>query len=457
MAEIFLYNSLSKSVEEFEPLVEGRVGMYHCGPTVYDDVHIGNLRAFFLADILRRTFEWNEYEVTQVMNITDVGHLSDDGDHGDDKMTRALKRENKTITLEAMLELATKYQERFMADLEKLHIQMPHHVPRASEHIAENIDIIEKLFEQGYAYETSDSIYFDTEKYPEYGQLGLPPIDESQSRTGVNEEKKNPRDFALWKKDENLGWPSPWGQGFPGWHIECSGMSQKYLGAHFDIHTGGIDLKPTHHNNEIAQSVCCSNTPFVNYWLHNEHLSLSSGKMSKSEGNSITLNTLIEEGFHPLDYRYWLLQSSYRTKTDFSLESLKAAQTARKRLTAHMDIELLDDIDFSQTNYVDRFTKAISNDLGTPEALSIAWEVAKDEELSKLVRGAILKHFDRVLGIHEIIENVSIPAVVAKLVEEREEARARGNWDEADALRNEISTHGFKVLDSEAGSLVEPL
>ncbi len=457
--DIRLYNSLTKKIELFTPLKPGKVKMYHCGPTVYDDVHIGNLRAFFLADIIRRVFEWNQYEVLQVMNITDVGHLSDDGDHGDDKMTRALVREKKTITLESMLEVATKYKSRFVEDLDSMNIQRPHHLPRASEHIQEDIAMIEKLAKAGHTYETDDSVYFDTQSYPDYGQLGLAPLDDNHSRTGIDQDKKSPRDFALWKKNNNLGWESPWGKGFPGWHIECSGMSTKFLGNHFDIHTGGIDLLPTHHNNEIAQSVCSTEEPFVNYWLHNEHLGLKNTKMSKSTGNSITLRTLAKEGFSGLDYRYWLLQSSYRSQVDFSLENLTAAKTARERLQKHATAESLAEIP-DASPYWQKFTDAINNDLGTPEALGIAWEVAKDKKLSDNFRSSLLLKFDEVLGVFENdqeAEALEIPEIVLSLAEEREEARATGDWDQADFLRTEIRTYGYTIADGPDGTTFEKI
>lgn len=452
LPDITLYNSLTKKVELFQPLTPGKVGMYHCGPTVYDDVHIGNLRAFLLADITRRVFSYHGYQVTQVMNITDVGHLSGDGDHGDDKMTRALAREKKEITVENMLELAKRYEARFVSDLAKMNIQKPHHMPRASDHIQEDINIISTLKKRGFTYESEDSVYFSTETYPEYGALGLAPIDDSESRTGVATGKKHPRDFALWKKDSNMGWPSPWGQGFPGWHIECSGMSMKYLGEHFDIHTGGIDLLSTHHNNEIAQSTCATEKPLADFWLHNEHVNLSSEKMSKSLGNIQTLQTLSEAGFSALDYRYWLLQSAYRTKINFSLESLQAAKTARLRLNEKaLGTETQPD-----QESLERFSEAVRSDFNTAEGLSIAWEVAKSN-LPEGVRIATLKTMDQILGLslgQAVKEAATIPKDIQLLAAKRDEARASKDWVRSDEIRDIITAAGYEVRDTDSGTVV---
>lgn len=450
LPEITLFNSLTKASEPYQPIKPGHVGMYHCGPTVYDDVHIGNLRAFLLADLTRRVFEYHGYQVTQVMNITDVGHLSGDGDHGDDKMTKALHRDGKEVTVANMLELAKHYEARFISDLKAMNILLPHHLPRASEHINEDIEIVKKLEERGLVYETEDSVYFDTAQFPEYGALGLPPIDESESRTGVASGKKNPRDFALWKKNETMGWPSPWGQGFPGWHIECSGMSMKYLGEHFDLHTGGIDLLPTHHNNEIAQSTCSSGEPFVNVWLHNEHVNFGSEKMSKSLGNIATLASLRDAGFDPLDYRYWLLQSSYRSKVSFGLESLRAARTARLRLSEKASADPGD----PDQDYLEQFSLAIRNDLGTAEGLSIGWEVAKSD-LPEAVRSATLRSMDEVLGLSlGAARRVEIPDHILELAAERDAARAQKDWAKADEARDAIAAAGYEVRDTESGTKV---
>lgn len=444
---IFLFNSLTKVKEEFRPLRDGYVGMYHCGPTVYDDVHVGNLRAFWLADITRRVFEYNGYEVNQVMNITDVGHLSNDADEGQDKMTKALLRDNKPVTLPAMLELASHYQNRFIQDLENLNVLTPHHLPRASEHIQEDIDIIQKLFDKDFAYQISDGIYFDTSKYNNYGQLSGQSID-SQSRIEVNPEKKDFKDFALWKFNTEMGWDTPWGKGFPGWHIECSGMSMKYLGTSFDIHTGGIDLAPTHHNNEIAQSVCCTDKNFVNYWLHNEFVDMRGGKMSKSVGNTVTLRILEEEGFTGLDYRYWLLQGHYRSKVEFSTEALAAAKQGRNRLN-----RLITDLPKGGEIITAKqviFNKIINDDLNMPEALALAWAVAKDTHITDVDKKATLLDFDKVLGLKlGKIQEIEIPTEISELIKKRGQARLDGNWKLSDQLREQIKNLGYQVEDKE--------
>jgi cysteinyl-tRNA synthetase len=319
---IKLYNSLTRKVEDFVPLDASLIRMYNCGPTVYDYVHIGNLRAFFTADLVRRSLEWSGYEVKQVMNVTDVG-IGGDNDEGEDKIIKGLKREGKEINLEAMKELTDFYTERFKEDIAKLNIETPHVMPRASEHIAEDIELISTLEGKAFAYTTSDGVYFDTSKDPNYGKLGGLSGAEPEARIEANVEKRNSRDFALWKFNSNLGYPSPWGQGFPGWHIECSAMATKYLGQSFDIHTGGIDLAPIHHNNEIAQSENACGCQFAHYWIHNGFLNLQGEKMAKSEGNVFTLKTVSEKGYTPLAYRYFLLQAHYRSPANLPISHLK--------------------------------------------------------------------------------------------------------------------------------------
>lgn len=450
LPEISLYNSLTKKIDIVTPIQPGHIGMYHCGPTVYDDVHIGNLRAFLLGDLLRRLFEYHGYTTQQVLNITDVGHLISDGDSGDDKMTKALRREGKPVTVANMLKLARHYEKRFIDDLQSLNIITPHHMPRASEHIAEDIAIIATLTERGLTYETDSSVYFSTQEFPDYGALGLSPLDENKSRTGVAEDKRHPRDFALWKKNQDMGWPSPWGQGFPGWHIECSGMSMKYLGENFDLHTGGIDLLPTHHNNEIAQSTCSTGKPLANYWIHNEHVNFGHEKMSKSLGNIQTLHSLKQAGFDPLDYRYWLLQTHYRTKANFSIESLRAARTARLRLSEKAEGHPTD----PDPEFMERFSQEIRNDLGTAGGLAIAWEVAKSD-LSAGVCSATLRKFDELLGLSLGTLTV-IPEHIQKLAEKRDQARQSQDWQSADEARDAILAAGYQVRDTNDGTEVLP-
>jgi len=451
---IHLYNTLNKKFEEFKPIKPGHIGMYHCGPTVYDYVHIGNLRAFFTADITRRVFEYFGYEVRQVMNITDLG-IGGDNDEGEDKIIKGLKREGKEISLESMKELTDFYTERFKEDILNLNIKTPHVLPRASEHITENIKLIEKLEKKGFVYKTSDGIYFDTSKDPHYGALGgIVLEDKTESRISENSEKKSGRDFALWKFNSTLGFQSPWGQGFPGWHIECSSMSMKYLGETFDIHTGGIDLASIHHNNEIAQSENACDCKYAHYWLHNGFLNVSDGKMAKSKGNFITLQTLVEKKFSPLAFRYFLLLSHYRTSANFTWEALEAAENAYRKLKEFIStIEKTEPIEASSL-YIEEFKQTLGNDFNTPEALAVVWKLVKDDSLSPADKRATLLDFDRVLGL-KLDENEyaikNIPEEVQKLLDEREEARKSKDFDKSDALRDQIKALGFEVKDTDNG------
>lgn len=389
-----LHNTLTGNLEEFRSLEPNKVKMYHCGPTVYDYVHIGNLRSFLLADLLRRTFEYLGYEVKQVMNITDVG-IGGNNDEGEDKIVSGLKRDGKEITMENMKELADFYTERFKEDIATLNIETPHVLPKASEHLSEQIELIKTLESRGFTYETKDGIYFDTSKDPHYGKLGKLGK-ETESRI-ENSEKRNARDFALWKFNSNLGYPSPWGQGFPGWHLECSAMSTKYLGKTFDIHTGGLDLAPVHHNNEIAQSESACDCDLAHYWLHNEFVNVLGGKMAKSEGNHITLKTLVEKGFSPLAYRYFLLLAQYRTPVTFTWEALEAAQNAFQKLQKL--VETLPQGGVVDEAYKARFVEKIENDLNTPQALAAVWTMLKDKEVTPENKLATLLDFDKVLGL----------------------------------------------------------
>ena len=445
---IQLTNTLSKKKEIFEPIKPNTVGMYHCGPTVYDYVHIGNLRAFLLADITRRVFEYNGYEVNQVMNITDIGHLVSDGDDGDDKMTKGLKREGMAVTLENMLALARKYEGFFLNDIAHMNILRPKNVVRASEHIAEDIDIIKKLEEKGHTYLTSDGVYFATDTMHDYGKLGnIMQMAHDHARVETSE-KKIPRDFALWKLDAEKGWGSPWGKGFPGWHIECSGMSMKYLGDQFDIHTGGHDLASVHHNNEIAQSECATgHAPFVKYWLHNEFINIGENKMAKSGGNFITLQTLREKGINPLALRYLYLQSHYRSQVSFSWEALEAAETALTKLKRTV-ANLPDDGSMNQ-DYQVLFHEMVNDDLNTAGGLATVWELLKNSEVLDADKKATILDFDRVLGL-KLDENVAereIPAAIQELMNQRKAARDAKDWATADRLRYEIIAQGYEVQD----------
>lgn len=448
-----VHNTLSNKIETFKPIRRGEVKMYHCGPTVYDDVHIGNLRSFFLADLLRRSFEYTGYKVTQVMNITDIGHLSGDGDNGEDKMTKALKREGKPMTMSAMQELANFYAKKFENDLDKLNILKPHKMPKASEHIAEDIKLIQELEKKGFVYKTSDGLYFDTSKDPHYGKLGGVG-GTTESRIETNTEKKNSKDFSLWKFNPTLGYPSPWGHGFPGWHIECSAMSQKYLGKTFDIHTGGIDLAPIHHNNEIAQSESACGCEFAHYWLHNEFVILDGAKIAKSDGNTLKLKDIDEKGYSPLAYRYFLLLSHYQTPTNFSWEALEAASNAYRKLKNYFST-LPKSFLFKKTSptYIQEFKQAIENNLDTPALLALVWKLVKDESVPPKVKRETLLTFDKVLGL-KLSEIKKIPVEISKLAQERKQAKENKDFARADNIRMKIEEKGYEVRDTEDNSFI---
>lgn len=439
-------NTLGHSKQPFKPINGNSVGMYTCGPTVYDDIHIGNLRAFVTPDILKRVLIWNGLTVKHVMNITDVG-IGGDNDEGEDKIVRGLKREGKPITLEAMKELTTLYTEHFMGDLLKLNVLTPDFFPKASEHIAEDIVFIETLIKKGFAYVGKEAVYFDTSKDPNYGKLGgLPTDDTSIARVASSSEKKNHRDFALWKLNSSLGYESPWGVGFPGWHIECSAMSKKYLGDHFDIHTGGIDLASIHHNNEITQSESACGCDFVNYWVHNAFVNVESGKMSKSEGTGLTLGTLIEKGFSPLAYRYFLLTAHYKTPVTFSWAALEGAQNAFMKLKEA--VNLLPDGGSILPEYRTAYEEKINNDLDTAGALALTWQLIKDSAISPADKKASILDFDHILGLGlDIHHRVEIPENIRQRVQDRETARKNKDWKLADEIRNEVEQAGFIILD----------
>ena len=461
-----LTNTLTGKKEEFEPLHDKEVGMYTCGPTVYNFAHIGNLRSYVFADVLRRSLEWEGFKVKQIINITDVGHLTGDSDEsGEDKMVKALKREGKPQTKEAMREIADFYFEKFKEDITKLNIELPEKFPFATDHIDDYIKLIEILLEKGFAYKISDGIYFDTSKFPEYGKLGnikLEAEDQTQSRVGVNTEKKNFRDFSLWKFGEN-GWVSPWGKGFPGWHIECSAMAMKYLGETFDIHTGGIDHIPTHHNNEIAQSESATGKPFANYWLHNAHVITDGAKMAKSEDNFIQLNTLIKRGIHPLAYRYWLLQARYNSQINFTWEAVEAAQVGFKRLVqqfTNLAIQSPSSSDVGRLEeYRAKFKDFTEDDLNTPEALALIWELLRDESVIDSDKRNLILDFDKVLGLNiqntnfptENIGVKDLPEEIQQMISERGEARKNKDFQKSDKLREKIISAGYSVEDKPAG------
>ncbi|MES3004639.1 MAG: cysteine--tRNA ligase [Patescibacteria group bacterium] len=467
MSDIFLHNTLTGQKEIFKPLKAGVVSMYNCGPTVYNYAHIGNLRSYIFADTLRRVFEYNNLAVTQVVNVTDIGHLSSDGDDGEDKMTKALKREGKPLTLEAMREVANFYFEAFKQDLKSLNIRTPEHFPFASDNIQEDINMILKLTDGGFTYTTTDGVYFDTEKFPEYGKLGnIPKIDDAESRIGVNNEKKNQRDFALWKFNSELGYEAPFGRGFPGWHIECSAMSVKYLGPEFDIHTGGIDHIPVHHNNEIAQAVCAG-YPYAKYWLHNAHYNIGEEKMAKSGENFITLQTLQSKHIDPLALRYTFLSARYSSPLQFSFESLEGSDSALKRLRkiksdlnskVKEESEPVSTLSATATEHKEQFLSYINDDLDTPKALALMWDIIKNENISDSEKHHLLWDFDKVLGLNlDKVEIYVVPKDILDLVSKREDARQNKNFEESDRLRTEVAGLGFVIKDTDSGPEIRPI
>lgn len=463
--DVKLYNTWSRRLETFTPIRAGEVGIYTCGPTVYHNAHIGNMRAFIFADILRKTFDYAGYKVTHVMNITDVGHLTDDGDLGEDKMLVAMRREGLNAW-----DIAKKYTETFFAHAAKLNIRRPDHVPCATDHIAEQIKMVQALEKKGYTYKTADGIYFDTSKLENYGHLARLDIEGLKVGERVDMgEKKNPTDFALWKfspKDakRDMEWPSPWGIGFPGWHIECSAMSARYLGAHFDIHTGGIDHIPVHHTNEIAQSECAHGQKFVNYWLHVAFLNLKDAKMSKSSGDFLTVDSFAAKGISPLAYRYQCLMTHYRMGMEFDWEALKAAATGHRRLCERVQ-KLANGQNFAEValsnaalDYKAAIDAALFDDLNTAKALGQMFTMLDDVHLPEAEKAKLVSTLDGVFGLDLLTfapEEASVPAEVQAMLEARNAARKNRNFAEADRLRDAITTRGFVIEDTPQGSIVK--
>lgn len=468
---IWLFNSLTRQKEEFAPLKKGSVTMYSCGPTVYDHIHIGNLRAYLLPDLLTRLFLYNGFTVSSTINFTDFGHLTDDADAGEDKMMKGMKREGYEITLENMRKFALPYIESFKADNLTFGNRPATVYARASDYVQEQIKLIETLEQKGYAYRTSDGVYFDVTKFPTYGQIGNVDIGKIKAgaRVEVNEEKHHPADFALWKNSD-MGWESRWGKGFPGWHIECTAMVFATLGKQIDVHTGGEDLQYTHHNGEIAQAECVTGKKYVNYWLHNAHVTIDNNKIAKSLGNGLRLRHLIDRGFSPLDYRYWLLQSHYRSTANFTWEALEASRSALYRLR-RLVYEELGDIrpGYIDSGYQERFVKALSDDLDTPKALAILWELAKDKNVSDKDKLATIHSFDSLLSLGlsknpregraalGVVSSDDTPDVVKQLLAERVSAREQKDFARADELRDQIKELGFEVKDTPEGQQLSNL
>ena len=454
--EIKLYNTLSNRKEKFESIRPGVVAMYNCGPTVYFFPHIGNMRSYILADILRRTIEYSGSKVKQVINITDVGHLVSDSDEGEDKIEKSAKKEGKTA-----FDIARFYENAYYQDLKDLNIKSDDtKFPRATEHIKEQIEILKILEEKGFAYKTSDGLYFDTSKFKEYGKLGNINIKEQKegARIETNIEKRNHSDFALWKYSPSASggekrlqeWESPWGVGFPGWHIECSAMSRKYLNQPFDIHTGGIDHIPVHHNNEIAQSECAFGVPLANFWLHNEFITVEGEKMSKSLGNIFTISDLKKRQIHPLAFRLWLLSGHYRSPMNFTWDAVLGAHKTLEKLIFEFDNLSKEDID---KETIEKFESFLGNDLDTPKALALLHNAFNLKKSKKTIQ-----EMDKILGLNfsflskKIKENISDE--VMELKNERDTARKEKNWQKSDELREEIEKEGYLLEDKNDQSIL---
>ena len=454
-----LYNTLSRKEEEFTP-INDTVRIYSCGPTVYSFAHIGNFRAYVFMDTLRRVLKYNGYTLKHAMNITDVGHLESDADEGEDKIAKAAKKENKNP-----YEIAKYYTDIFLMDFDRLNIDRPEIICKATDHIKEMIEYVSDIVKNGYGYETSRGIYFDISKLDKYPVLSDRKVDEqiAGARVEIDKEKRNPEDFALWIKAPEshiMKWESPWGLCYPGWHIECSAMSNKYLGEEFDIHTGGIDHIPTHHENEIAQCKGrCGRIP-ARFWMHCNFLTVDGGKMSKSLGNIYTINTLMKRGIDPIAYKLFCFSSHYRNQLNFTFEGIEAANKSLTRLREGFRNHLDGNDEISDEEILEiksRFEEAINDDLNMPSAMGVVWETIRCPKKSRKIAELLLK-FDEVLGIkmdEKPEKEVDIPEEIMKLVEERNQARKDKNWELSDKLRDIIKEKGYTVIDAKDGTKLE--
>ena len=465
---IKLYNTLTRKEENFTPLEGNEVRIYSCGPTVYSYAHIGNFRSYVFMDNLRRVLKYNGYELKHVMNITDVGHLESDADEGEDKMEKAARKEKKDP-----YEIANFYTKIFLKDMEKLNIDKPEIITKATENISQMIDYVKEIIKNGYAYETSKGIYFDISKLDKYPVLSNRKLDDqiAGARVDVDPEKKNPYDFALWiKAPENhiMKWESPWGLSYPGWHLECSTMGRRFLGEEFDIHTGGVDHIPTHHENEIAQSKGATGKIPAHVWMHCEYLQVDGGKMSKSLGNTYTISQLQEKGISPLAFKLFCFTAHYRNKLNFTFEGAYGAQKALERLydSYVKNVNGADDVEEDVIKeYEEKFLSYINDDMNMPGAMSVVWDIARNTKKSAKFANLLLK-FDEVLGLDmknaekylvKFKQNDSeeLPAEIKKLVEERKNARAEKNWAKSDEIRDKIISLGYSIKDTKDGIIVK--
>lgn len=450
-----LFDTYTRTLRDFEPLQPPEVGMYTCGPTVYDYAHIGNLRTYIFEDVLRRVLEFNGYRVKQVMNITDVGHLSSDADTGEDRMEKGSRRTGMSAW-----EIAEIYTQEFKTDLQRLNIQEPHIWCRATDHIQDQIEYIQCIEAKGYTYLTSDGVYFDTSKLPDYGYLARLNIAGLQVGVRVDmAEKRNPTDFALWKfsvpnEKRQMEWNSPWGMGFPGWHIECSAMAVKYLGPFFDIHCGGEDHIMVHHPNEIAQTQACHNTRLANFWVHGYFLQINANRMGKSAGNFLRLKTLTDHGYEPLMWRFFCLGAHYRTKLNFTWDGLDSAGMTLNRLRIMAYEWGLPGT--PDEEYLERFSEHVNDDLNMPRALALTWDLVKSK-LPFSTKKATLLEFDKIFGLRLANWQPAtevVPSEITVLVKQRQQARKKKRWQDADLLREQILVLGYEIEDTKEGPRV---
>ncbi len=464
-----LYNTLSGKKEEVVPINGKTISFYACGPTVYDFTHIGHIRSYIYNDIIRRAFPYLGIPIKHVMNVTDVGHLSDDADSGEDKMEKGARKYGKTVW-----DLAQFYTDFFFSTMDQVNNLRPHVVAKATEHIPEMIDLIKILVEKKVAYETEEALYFDVQKFTSYGKLSHQPLDEKlkgvREEVYVDPQKKHPADFALWFKrvgrfkDHTMYWQSPWGDGFPGWHIECSAMSMKYLGKTIDLHSGGIDHIPVHHENEIAQSEAANGVPFVKHWTHFYFLQVDGKKMSKSLGNFYTIEDVKKHNIHPLALRFLFLQAHYRQLLNFTWQAAEGANEAYhklKKLVSGLDTTVPENKNLSTQaqTYKKTFKEAIADDLQLPIAIATLWTMLKDNQINDFEKRTLVADFDQVLGLDLLKENNTvntIPKEVQELAEQRKQAKQTKQYAKADDLRKQIEEKGYKVEDTKDGYVIQP-
>ncbi|RLE47067.1 cysteine--tRNA ligase [Candidatus Woesearchaeota archaeon] len=455
-----LYNTLHRKEEVFRPIEDNKVRMYCCGPTVYDFAHIGNLRTYVFEDVLKRVLLFNKFEVLHVMNLTDVGHLVSDAEEGEDKLVKAIKREGLPLTKESMLKIAGKYTKAFKEDIKRLNIIEPDIWCKATEHIPEMIELIKRIEKNNYTYKTSVGLMFDTSKFKYYAELGRLKLEQLRpgKKTLSDPERRNPSDFALWITNQPkhvMLWDSPWGRGFPGWHIECSAMAIKYLGEQFDIHCGGVDHINVHHTNEIAQAEAATGKhPWVRFWLHGEFLTINKEKMAKSKGAFFILQDLVDKGFDPLVFRYFCFSAHYRSHLNFDFEALTAAKNAFEHLKDRvLDFKENQSSNPTANSYSEDFLNAVNDDLDMPKALSVLWAVVKDSGLGNKEKYDLILEFDKVFGLGlDKLEREKLSPELMELIKERERARKEKDWKKADELRDELKKKGIIVEDSPDGT-----